>query len=172
MGSRGNSGLRGATAILGSSHVPTRDEITLGDATYGGLPVLYHPEINSEARNLTTEIWVSDKFFKQPKNIQQHILNHEVAHNLSDEMQMEHYGDWNKFSSNFIEEKPVPETSLAYQRGQRTYWEGIYGDIGATAVNETTTRAITEYLDNPAGLRARSKKAYKVVDEFMKRRRK
>lgn len=170
MGGRGSANTRNATTVLGSSRVPTKDEITMGRASYGGLPVYYHPEIDSEARNLTTEIWVSNKFFDQPSNIQQHILNHEVAHNWSDEMQAEHYGDWQKFSSNFIEEKPVPKGSLAYERGQRTYWEGIYGDIGATSINETTTRAITEYLDNPQGLKSRSKKAYDIVREFVKRR--
>lgn len=170
MGGRGSAGTRGSTATLGSARVPTRDEILSGKATYGGLPVKYHAELTADAENFTTEIWVSDKFFEHPENIQQHVLNHEVAHNLSDELMAEHTGDWQSFTSKFIVEKEVPKTAPAYASGQRTYWEGLYGDIGSSAIKETTTRAITEYLDNPARLKERSAEAYKEIDRFVKRR--
>jgi hypothetical protein len=159
-----------ATKTIGSNYVPSKDEILNGDATYGGLPVIYHPEIPSDARNMDSEIWVSDKFFTYSHSGQQHILNHEVAHNLSDELMNEHLGDWNEFASYFITEKQAPETSQAYKNGKRTYWEGLYGDIGATSLSETTTHAITEYLDNPNGLKRRSEEAYGIIDEFMTRR--
>ena len=152
-----------------NNRVPSYEEIVDGTATYGGFPVRYNPRMSAEAHNLTTFIEVSDKFFDYGESGQQHILNHEVAHNLSDDLMYEHSGDWNEFASAFITEKHVPETSLAYERGQQTYWEGLYGDIGATALSETTTRAITEYLDDPDGLKRRSLEAYEVIDEFMRR---
>ena len=160
---------RTANSVLGQNNtVPTEEEIKSGSATYGGLPIVYHPEMKADARNMDTEVWVSDKFFNDPD--QQHILNHEVAHNLSDELMSLHTGDWQEFSSNFIEEKQTPPSSSAYANGNRTYWEGLYGDIGATALSETTTRAITEYLDDPERLRQRSEDAYDVIDNFMRNR--
>lgn len=162
-----------ASSILGkNSKIPTKDEIKMGTATYGGLPVLYK-QMDADARNVTTEIWVSDKFFGHSPDIQKHILNHEVAHNLSDEMMFQNSGRWQEFSGAFMQEKKVPETAPAYKEGQRTYWEGLYGDIGATALSETVTRAVTEYLDNPQGLKDRSAKAYeevkKYVDDYVKK---
>jgi len=160
-----------ASSSLGKNNaVPSYEEIIDGTATYGGLPVKYNPGMSADARNRDTFIEVSDKFFNHPYDVQVHILNHEVAHNLSDDLMYEHSGDWNEFASAFITEKPVPETSLAYKRGQRTYWEGLYGDIGATSLSETTTRAITEYLDDPDRLLRRSEDAYNIIYEFMKRK--
>lgn len=161
----------GATRTLGNAgSVPQREDIESGNAEYGGIPLRYHPEIDNEASNYTTEIWIGKKFFDYPKETQQHILNHEVAHNWSDEMMAQHSGDWNTFASKFIQEKEVPKSSAAYQQGRRTYFEGLYGDIGGTALSETTTRAITEYLDNPQRLRERSEAAYREVDRFVKRK--
>lgn len=147
--------------------IPSENRIKDGTAKYFGLTVKYVPNMEAEARNMTSEIWVSDKFFDYDEKIREHILHHEVAHNLSDEMMSEHTGDWNRFASAFIQEKDVPKTSKAYENGQRTYWEGIYGDIGATALSETTTRAITEYLDDASRLKQRSEKAYEEVKRFM-----
>lgn len=163
---RGNS-----DNVLGkNSRVPTEDDIRSGNATYGGLPVKYH-DMGADARNMDSEIWVSSKFFDHPSDTQRHILNHEVAHNLSDDMMSQNSGRWQQFSSSFIQEKKVPETAPAYKAGQRTYWEGLYGDIGAIALSETVTRAITEYLDNPDKLKSRSTKAYNEVRKYMRSRR-
>jgi hypothetical protein len=115
-------------------------------------------------------IWVSDKFFDYDEPMQKHILNHEVAHDFSDELMREHAGDWQKFATYFIREKDTPPKSPAYERGQRTYWEGLYGDIGAIALSETLTRAIAEYFDDPNRLRQRSSDAYSIIDEFVKRK--
>ena len=172
---RGSSGLASqsgnANSVLGrNSKVPSRDEIMMGLAEYGGLPVRYEPRMSADARNHTTEIVVSDKFFQHDYETRKHILNHEVAHNYSDEMISENSGRFPKFSSAFIQQKKVPEGSQAYKNGQRTYFEGLYGDIGATALVETTTRAITEYLDDPVKLRRRSRRAYNEVKKFMKGR--
>lgn len=158
-----------STSIIGDT-LPSDEDIKSGNASYHGLKIKYKPNMSAEAQNLTTEIWVSDKFFNYENEIKQHILNHEVAHNLSDELQSEHYSDWVDFCSNFIYEKQVPETSSAYKNGQRTYWEGLYGDIGATAINETTTRAITEYLDDPDSLKRRSANAFDIIDKFMRKK--
>lgn len=160
---------RNSTSIIGDT-LPSDEDIKSGDASYHGLKIKYKPNMSAEAQNLTTEIWVSDKFFNYENEVKQHILNHEVAHNLSDELQSEHYSDWVDFCSNFIYEKQVPETSSAYKSGQRTYWEGLYGDIGATAINETTTRAITEYLDDPDSLKRRSANAFDIIDKFMRKK--
>lgn len=172
MGGRGQKNPRGnSDSVLGrNSKVPTEDEIKMGFGQYGGLPVRYEPRMSADARNHTTEIAVSDKFFQHDYETRKHILNHEVAHNYSDEMISENSGRFQQFSSAFIQQKKVPEGSQAYKNGQRTYFEGLYGDIGATAIVETTTRAITEYLDDPARLRRRSRRAYNEVNRFMKKR--
>ena len=161
-----------ANSSLGKNNtVPTYEDIVYGiePVTYGGLPVKYNPNMHADARNRDTFIEVSDKFFNYSYEQQQHILNHEVAHNLSDRLMSEHSGDWNEFASKFIKEKQVPETSDAYKRGMRTYWEGLYGDIGATSLSETTTHAIVEYFDDPNRLLKRSKEAYDIIDEFVTR---
>ena len=153
-----------------NSALPSKDEIMSGNATYAGLPIEYHPEMSHDACNMDYRIWVSDKFFGYDEPMQKHILNHEVAHDFSDELMREHAGDWQKFASYFIQEKDTPPKSPAYERGQRTYWVGLYGDIGAIALSETLTRAITEYLDDPNRLRQRSNDAYSIIDEFVKRK--
>ncbi len=158
----------GSDTVLGkNSKVPSIDEVKQGRAVYGGLPVIFK-DMDAEARNVTTQIWVSKKFFEHPPDGQKHILNHEVAHNLSDEMMAKNAGRWKEFTGAFITEKKVPETSPAYKQGMRTFWEGLYGDIGATAASETVTRAVTEYLDDPEKLRSRSRKAFEEVERFMK----
>lgn len=168
---RGRSKAGVGANILGKGMgVPTRDDITSGNASYGGIKLVYDPGMSADASNFTTEIHISEKFFSHPKEVQRHILNHEVAHNLSDEMMFENSGRWQSFSKSFIEEKKTPESSQAYKNGQRTYWEGLYGDIGATALSETVTRAITEYLDDPTKLRQRSKRAYSEVGKYLRKR--
>lgn len=168
MGHATSSG-RSATSVLGNNDkVPTRDEIASGTATYGGLPVRLNVEMHADAHNLTSLIEVSNKFFEHPLEGQRYILNHEVAHNWADELMAQNTGRWQKFTSAFIQEKPVPKGSLAWDRGQRTYYEGLYGDIGAIAASETVTRAMTEYLDNPARLRSRSKAAYNEIRRFVR----
>lgn len=157
-----------ATSFLGQNNkVPSEEEIKSGSATYGGLPVKYVPG-NEDARNHTTFISVTNKFFNHSYKTQQHILNHEVAHNFSDDLMSKNTGRWNEFASAFIEEKKVPEDSLAWKQGRRTYWEGLYGDIGAIALSETVTRAITEYLDNPDRLKERSIRAFEEIDKYMR----
>lgn len=158
-----------ATSFLGKNNkVPSEEDIKSGNAYYAGLKVIYDPKAREDASNWTTLIKVSDKFFKHPYDTQQWILNHEVAHNLSDDLMSKNTGRWNEFASAFIEEKKVPEDSSAYRQGRRTYWEGLYGDIGATALSETVTRAITEYLDDPDRLKRRSQKAFDEIDNYMK----
>lgn len=157
-----------ANSVLGRNmSVPTEDDIKNGTASYGGLPVKYDPKQTAEARNWTFYITVSDKFFGHDTETQRHILNHEVAHNLSDKIMGANTGRWSEFSKAFITEKNTPESSTAYARGQRTYWEGLYGDIGATALSETLTRAITEYLDDPDRLRNRSEAAFNEIQNAL-----
>lgn len=159
---------RNANSILGSNDaVPTKDQITSGNASYGGIPLKYKPGMHAEAENYTTEIWVSNKFFDLSPENQRHVLNHEVAHNYADDLMGKNTGNWNEFADKFIKEKNVPVDSPMYKNGARTYWEGLYGDIGATSLSETVTRAITEYLDNPSALRNRSAEAFDVIDNYM-----
>ena len=158
-----------ATLFLGQNNkVPSEEDIRTGNATYGGLKVVYDPNAKEDASNWTTFIKVSDKFFEHPYKTQQHILNHEVAHNLSDDLMSKNTGRWDEFASAFIKEKKVPEDSLAWKQGRRTYWEGLYGDIGAIALSETVTHAVTEYLDNPDRLKQRSIKAFNEIDKYMR----
>lgn len=158
------------TYLGGNSELPTKADIISGNATYGGLPIEYYPNMTAEARNMDHLIWVSDKFFNLDPATQKHVLNHEVAHDYSDMLMKEHTGDWNDFCSVFITEKAYPPTSTGYKQGKRTYWEGLYSDIGATALSETLTHAICEYFDDPNRLRSRSSIAYNVIDEFIKRK--
>ena len=168
MGHATGSG-RSASSVLGQNNrVPSREEISSGSATYGGLPVRLNVDMSADAHNLTSLIEVSNKFFDHDPETQRHILNHEVAHNWADELMAQNSGRWQKFTSAFIQQKQVPKGSLAWERGQRTYWEGLYGDIGAIAASETVTRAMTEYLDNPRRLRSRSRKAYNEIHRFVK----
>lgn len=161
--------LESSTSVLGQNNkVPSEEDIKSGNAYYAGLKVVYDPKAKEDASNWTTFIKVTDKFFAHDNRTQQHILNHEVAHNLSDDLMSKNTGRWNEFASAFIEEKKVPEDSLAWKQGRRTYWEGLYGDIGAIALSETVTRAITEYLDNPERLKQRSQMAYDEIDKYMK----
>ena len=169
-GRAGGTAASGADVLASGAAVPTREEVLGGKATYGGITVKYDSKMSADARNMTTEIHVSPKFFEHPVSTQRHILNHEVAHNLSDDMMFRNSDRWQAFSGKFIKEKEVPKGSLAYERGQRTYWEGLYGDIGATALSETVTRAITEYLDAPTALRNRSKEAFNEIRKYMKSR--
>lgn len=170
MGHATSSG-RTADSVLGNNdRVPTRDEITSGTATYGGLPVRLNVDMSADAHNLDSLIEVSNKFFDHPADIQRYILNHEVAHNWADDLMAQNSGRWQQFTSAFITEKQVPPSSSAYARGQRTYWEGLYGDIGATAASETVTRAMTEYLDNPARLKSRSRAAYNEIRRYVRSR--
>lgn len=156
--------------ILGNNDkVPTEEEIKQGGTSYGGLPIKYK-SMKAEARNMTTEIWVSDKFFQYSQDIQRHILNHEVAHNLSDELMRNNTHRWQEFCGIFVQEKEYPKGSYGYKNGWGSYREGLYGDMGATALSETLTRAITEYLDDPSRLKQRSIEAYKEIDEFMKKK--
>ena len=160
-----------ADEVLGKgAKVPTKDAITSGQASYGGLPIKYTPKEHSEASSWGTEIHVSDKFFEHPEEVQRYILNHEVAHNWSDELMAEHTGDWREFVGIFVKEKEVPPTSDAYKNGQRTYYEGLYGDIGATSASETITHAMTEFLDDPQALLKRSPEAFEAIEEFVGRK--
>jgi hypothetical protein len=126
--------------------------------------------MSAEARNMDHLIWVSDKFFDLDPATQKHVLNHEVAHDYSDILMKEHTGDWKDFCSVFITEKAYPPKSPGYMQGKRTYWEGLYGDIGAIALSETLTHAICEYFDDPNRLRSRSMDAYKIIDDLVKRK--
>ncbi len=158
-----------ATSFLGKNNkVPSEEDIKEGNAYYAGLKVVYDPRAKEDASNWTTFIKVTDKFFEHPYKTQQHILNHEVAHNFADDLMRKNTGRWNEFASAFIKEKKVPEGSMAWERGQRTYWEGLYGDIGAIALSETVTQAIVEYLDNPDRLKQRSKEAFNEIDNYMR----
>ena len=158
------------TALGKNSEVPSREEVERGDASYGGLPIIYKPGRHEEASNHETEIWVSDKFFNYDIDIQRHILNHEVAHNLSDQLMSDNTGRWQEFCKAFIEERKTPVSSTAYKNGSRTYWVGLYGDIGANSLSETVTRAITEYLDDPERLKSRSEEAFSIIEDFMRLR--
>lgn len=153
-----------------NSSIPTEEDIHNGNAEYGGIPVIYKPGMSAEARNMTTVIYIGSKFFECPESIQRHILNHEVAHNYADDLMREHTADWNQFCNIFIREGHYPESSSGYKQGKRTYWEGLYGDIGSIALSETLTRAITEYLDDPYRLKSRSAEAYNVIKEFIERK--
>ena len=172
MGGRGSSSgsERGALADVFAGRVPSESDIKTGNATYGGIPIVYNPNKQNEASNLTSSIEVGDQLFQQSASGQREILNHEVSHNYSDDM-IARYATERGFMDAFVQERPVPQGSAAWERGQRTYRMGLYGDIGATALVETTTLAIQEYISNPEALRQRSAAAYGFVRRFVRGRR-
>ena len=161
---RGNSGALNMGKL---DRVPSETDIKMGTAKFGGIPVYYSNERDNEADNHYNYINVHDKFFQLDEEARRTILTHEVAHTYADDMIAQNAAR-SEFMRAFITQKPVPVGSAAYERGQRTYMEGLYGDIGSTALVETTTRAIVEYTQSPETLMQRSPAAYREIRRFLR----
>ena len=156
-----------------SESVPSEEEIKSGRATWRGMPIKYDASLYNEARNLTDYMAVGDKFFGADEGSQKYILDHEVAHNIADQIMYSMSDSWAKVADTFTIEKMLPKgANVSFYTeedddGNRWYREGLYGDLGATAVSETITQAITEYFNNPEGLFNRSGDAYGFIDKYL-----
>ena len=120
------------------------------------LPVRYNPNLKNEASNKGDHIEVGDKFYQLSPEQQETILVHENAHNIADEYLFKQ-GHFEEIMNN----KAFGETKTA--PNGRTYWEGIFGDVGANSVVETFTEAIAVYKENPQWLQERHPQAYEYI---------
>lgn len=134
---------------------PVRRALKQSEVDFPDLPIK-KANIKNEARNKGTHIEVGEKFEALSPEHQQSILVHENAHNLSNK----HLFEDGKFQD-ILNNKAFGETKITSDG--RTYWEGIFGDVGATSVDETLTEAIAIYKRNPEWLLERHPKAYAYI---------
>ena len=171
--------VRGKFHSLSNRKAPSKESIQGGKESWHGIKLVYDPTMQNEARNLTSEIHVSDKFFTYSEEQQKHILDHEAAHNLSDEMISN--VDWNELQSTFLHKRTIDERAVDMAKaanlnvfededGSHYVYESIYGDLGSNAIHESTTQAITEFMDDPEKLKGRSEAAYNAVAKFLEKR--
>lgn len=136
---------------------PTSKALKKENVSFPDLPVRYNPNLKPEARNLTDHIEVGDKFKKLSKDYQDSILIHENAHNISNDYLFKK----GKFSD-ILNNKAFGESKTA--NDGRVYWEGIFGDVGATSVDETFTEAISVYMRNPEWLMEMHPDVYRFIE--------
>lgn len=144
-----------------SKNVFDKASVVVGNGIYEGLPIKYDAAMRGEASNQTTFIKVSDKFFDLSPEQQVHVLNHEVAHNVTEE----YLNNADKFievqnNTAFGQTKIAPKGSA---KEGNAYWEGIFGDVGANSVVETFTESIATYLDNPKFMMEKHPDAYAYI---------
>jgi hypothetical protein len=139
----------------GRTVVPVRRALKQSEVDFPDLPVK-KANIKNEARNKGTHIEVGEKFEALSPEHQQSILVHENAHNLSNK----HLFEDGKFQD-ILNNKAFGETKITSDG--RTYWEGIFGDVGATSVDETLTEAIAIYKRNPEWLIKNHPEAYEYI---------
>lgn len=130
-----------------------RNDVTLPD-----LPVRYNPDMKNEARNFTDHVEVGDKFNALDSEGQKAVMGHENAHNISND-----YLFKKGYFTDILGNKAFGESKIAPDG--RTYWEGIFGDVGATSVDETLTNTIAVYLRNPDWLKEMHPEAYDYIAE-------
>lgn len=131
-------------------------QIKQGDYSYRGLPVKYNPALKGEARNHTSYIDVGDKFFKLDRGQQVAVLNHEVAHNNN----LFENGRFIEVMDSGIFGKTVTD------KDGRVLWEGIFGDVGPNAVEETYAEALRVFDDNPEWLKEKHPKVYEYISNM------
>lgn len=153
--------------------VPSEDDIKGGKASWRGVPIQYDSSLSGEARNLTDFMKVGPKFFGMDEEAQKSILDHEVAHNIADRIMDQATDEWEKVADIFAPKKLLPEGANPPfyteedDEGNRWYREGLYGDLGATALSETLTHALTEYFSNPDAFKKRDEGAFNYLDEYL-----
>lgn len=153
--------------------VPSEEEIKSGSATWRGMPIQYDAKLTGEARNLTDFMKVGSKFFDMDQESQKSILDHEVAHTIADQIMYAMTDNWAEVADKFTVEKMLPEGARVSfyteedDNGNKWYREGLYGDVGATALQETITRAVTEYFSNPDALQHRSSDAFGYIEKYL-----
>lgn len=144
--------------------IPTDDEIRSNKSMFMRLPIHYVPNAHFEGRNMTDYIEISDKFFDLSQENKRHVLIHEVAHNITDELL---HDDWDGCSEDglFVTHKIAPKGSVRGDSDFPDYWEGLFGDVGGNSLSETITDAIVYYYENPEYLKKRGIDAYSYLDK-------
>ena len=138
----------------------TVEDITTTKFTYMGQPVRYDSNYKGEGRKWQGRIDVGVNFFKHSKESQQNILNHEISHDISESIL--------KSTDNFIEAKDAKFLGQTKTTNGKTYWEGIFGDIGSNSVDETVTDLIQIYYSNPTNAKAKYPEAIKWLESKLK----
>lgn len=155
------------------SKIPSEDDIKGGKASWRGVPIQYDSALSGEARNLTDFMKVGPKFFGMDEDAQKSILDHEVAHNIADRIMSQATDEWEKVADIFAPKKQLPNGANPSfyteedAEGNRWYREGLYGDLGATALSETLTHALTEYFSNPDAFKKRDEGAFNYLEEYL-----
>ena len=156
-----------------SQTIPSEEDIKGGKASWRGVPIQYDSALSGEARNLTDFMKVGPKFFGMDEEAQKYILDHEVAHNIADRIMDQATDEWEKVADIFAPKKLLPKGANPSfyteedNEGNRWYREGLYGDLGATALSETLTHALTEYFSNPDSFKKRSEGAFNYLEEYL-----
>jgi len=143
-----------------------RLDVEMGKVVYRGMRVRQSARVKGEGQNLHGEILLGEKFWDLSPKGQEHVLKHEWAHSVADDIMAENPKEVYA-PGVFIERKPYPK---GHKKEGEFYYEGLYGDVGGTALSETVTEAIVEYEDNPEALRRRSEKAFTFLDIELRRR--
>ena len=155
------------------SKIPSEEDIKSGKASWRGVPIQYDSSLSGEARNLTDFMKVGPKFFGMDEDAQKSILDHEVAHNIADRIMNQATDEWEKVADIFAPKKLLPKGANPSfyteedDEGNRWYREGLYGDLGATALSETLTHSLTEYFSNPDAFKNRSEGAFNYLEEYL-----
>lgn len=139
--------------------LPSPEDIKSGNASWRGMPIKYDPNQLNEGSNHGTYMTLGPKYFDLDDNAKLDTLNHEVAHTLADRILATATENWNDVMSIFL--KKVVNSD------GKEYFEGLYGDLGATAGSETITRAVNEYFNDPTSLQSRSADAYNYIDQYV-----
>ena len=156
-----------------SHQVPSEDAIKGGKSSWRGVPIQYDSSLPGEARNLTDFMKVGPKFFGMDEETQRGILDHEVAHNIADRIMNQATDEWEKVADIFAPKKLLPKGANPSfyteedDNGNKWYREGLYGDLGATALSETLTHALTEYFSNPDAFKKRSEGAFNYLEGYI-----
>ena len=154
-------------------NIPSEEDIKGGKASWRGLPIKYDTSLSGEARNLTDYMSVGDKFFTMDEDTQKNILDHEVAHNIADRIMSQTTDEWEKVANLFAPKKLLPKGANPSfyteedDEGNKWYREGLYGDLGATALSETLTHALTEYFNDPSAFKKRSEGAFNYLEGYL-----
>ena len=163
---RGRSGRQ--VLSFGNMRIPTEEETREGRTLYNGLVVRFSQGQIEPVESDEREIRVNEQFFGLDERQQRIVLNREIARNYAERMVRANSERSSIFARAFVRTHRVPVGSADYLRGERTYVEGLYGDRGPNALNESARRALVEYLQNPQALKLRSPAAYREVRRFLR----
>ena len=144
------------------ANIPSEEDIKSGKASWRGMPIQYDANQEAEGSNWTTFMKLGPKFFDLDEDGQRNVLDHEVAHTIADQIMKAAVAEWQSIADIFI-----PEKESTIDGETKKYREGLYGDLGATALSETVTHALSEYFSHPDALKQRSANAYDYIEKYV-----